>query len=131
MSVFTRFLHGLEETPDPSETLSERLPAIAAVLKRLRVCRVRVRYDDRYDLRSVEAPMWLTALGSVFEPGVPATVRFELQVFFTELLEMRHPGWANAEGARGEFVWTVETDELIHTHQLRYTDYKTTTAKGL
>jgi hypothetical protein len=81
MSVFTRILHGLEATPDPSETLSERLPAITAVLKRQRVCRVRVRYDGRYDLRSVEAPMWLTALGSVFEPGVPATVRWHCKCF--------------------------------------------------
>jgi hypothetical protein len=59
------------------------------------------------------------------------SVRQELRLFFTELLEIRYPGWANAEGAKGEFEWDLEDDTLTHRHSLRYTDYDSTTLIGL
>jgi hypothetical protein len=38
----------------------------------------------------------------------------ELSMFFRELLELRYPGWLNAEGSRGEFEWELVRDELTH-----------------
>jgi hypothetical protein len=51
--------------------------------------------------------------------------------FFYDLLETRHAGWENNDGACGEFEWDLVADTLLHTHNDRFTDYDTTEHEGL
>ena len=52
-------------------------------------------------------------------------------MFFREMLELRFPEWAKAEGSRGEFEWGVDTDELVHRHQWRVIAYEGVAVFGL
>jgi hypothetical protein len=54
-----------------------------------------------------------------------------VDVFFREMLELRFPEWAMAEGSRGEFEWTVDTDELVHRHHWRVIAYEDVAVFGL
>ena len=47
-----------------------------------------------------------------------------------DLLEVRHGGWENNDGAFGEFQWDVVTDALDHEHHARFTDYDVSTHRG-
>lgn len=55
----------------------------------------------------------------------------ELRIFFDELLELRFPNWANAEGAHGEFQWDLGSDWLAHAHFARCKPVKTAILTGL
>ena len=50
---------------------------------------------------------------------------------FYDLLEARHPGWENNDGAFGEFRWDVVSGALAHVHHERFTDYDTTEHEGV
>ena len=50
---------------------------------------------------------------------------------FYDLIQVRHPGWENNDGAYGDFEWDLTTDTLHHTHNDRFTDYDTTEHEGL
>lgn len=112
-------------------TLSNLLPKVAHALRKAKVGSVCIEYDGQFDLPVIYKPVYLTSRGELFTPRLPRTVAVELHAFLSDLLELRYPQWANAEGARGEFVWDVSADECSHTHSLRYTAYRTTTSKGL
>ncbi len=111
--------------------LSSLLPELAHALRKAHVGAVRVEYDGQFDLPIIEDPVYLSRRGELFTPRLPKSIAVELHAFLSELLELRYPQWANAEGARGEFVWDVSADECSHSHSLRYTAYATTTRKGL
>src|SRR5882757_6649605 len=93
-----------------TDRVSGRVGTDDSVLVRARIARVRVEYDGCFDFATIRYPVYLTAEGHLFEPKLPMSVRQELRLFFTELLEIRYPGWANAEGAKGEFEWNLEDD---------------------
>jgi hypothetical protein len=92
---------------------------------------VRIEYDGQFDFGTIQDPVYLTGAGTLFDPALPTSVRRELSASFADLLDLRFPRWANAEGARGEFEWNLVRDTLEHSHSLRYTDYETSTLKGL
>ena len=50
---------------------------------------------------------------------------------FYDLLEVRHPGWENNDGAFGEFAWDLVADTLAHTHNARFTEYDTEEHEGV
>jgi hypothetical protein len=59
----------------------------------------------------------------------PVTID-QLSSLFYDLIEARHPGWENNDGAFGELNWILATDTLTHTHNDRFTDYHTTEHEG-
>ena len=42
-----------------------------------------------------------------------------------DLLGAHHPGWENNDGAYGDFVFDVAADQIIYTHNNRYTEVDT------
>jgi len=50
---------------------------------------------------------------------------------FYDLIEVRHAGWENNDGAFGEFDWDLATDCLKHSHSDRFTDYEITEHDGI
>jgi hypothetical protein len=114
-----------------SDTPSQRFPILAETLKQANVTRVRIEYDGQFDFGRIRDAVYLTGPGRLFDPILPTSMTSELHAFFGELLDLRFPRWANAEGARGEFEWNLVCDTLTHSHSLRYTDYETSTLKGL
>jgi hypothetical protein len=55
----------------------------------------------------------------------------QLMDLFYDLIEIRHAGWENEDGACGDFEWDLPTDALRHVHNERFTDYDTTEHEGL
>jgi hypothetical protein len=114
------------------ENLRRRLPEAARVLREAGVARVRVDYDGSGDSGQIEQIGYLGADGA--ELNLSGTLSFpenELMDLFYDLIQVRHPGWENNDGAYGDFEWDLTKDTLYHTHNDRFTDYDTTEHEGL
>lgn len=114
-----------------TQRLSRLMPAVAAALRREHVAYVRVIYQGEWDSGRIEEPLFYRADGSLFGRQLMAVARRELWMFFRETLELRYPGWSNAEGSRGEFEWELIRDELTHIHGWRQFVYDWKTQRGL
>ncbi len=108
------------------------LPEAARQLKEAGVEVVHVNYDGCGDSGQIES---VTYLG---EGGKPVDLTAEVAItedqltnLFYDLLETRHPGWENNDGACGEFQWNLTSDALHHSHNERFTDYDTTEHEGV
>jgi hypothetical protein len=53
-----------------------------------------------------------------------------LQDLLYRVLDMRHGGCFNNDGAFGTFTWCLVTDSLEHEHNDRFTDYETSFYEG-
>jgi len=111
--------------------MSRKMPGVTAALRREHVAYVRLIYQGQWDSGRVEDPLFYRADGSLFGRQLMAVARRELSMFFRELLELRYPGWSNAEGSRGEFEWELTRDELTHVHGWRQFVYEWETLRGL
>lgn len=107
------------------------LPEALAQLRRAGVTLVRFEYSGQCDHRRVRPVTFHEASGHVTREGIGRATRQEVEVFFRELLALRFPEWAAAEGSRGECEWNVETDELTHRHQWRVVEYEDVTVLGV
>ncbi|WP_129778638.1 hypothetical protein [Peristeroidobacter soli] len=113
------------------QRVSQRMPAVAAMLKRADVSYVRITYQGEWDSGRVNDALFHGANGELINPSLPGRARRALWAFFHELLEVRHPGWKNAEGSRGEFEWELVRDELTHVHGWRNYSYDFDSMRGL
>lgn len=114
-----------------TQRMSRKMPGVAAALRREQVAYVRVIYQGGWDSGRVEDPLFYRADGSLLDRRLMAAAGRELSMFFRELLELRYPGWLNAEGSRGEFEWELVRDELTHVHCWRQFVYEWSTLRGL
>jgi hypothetical protein len=112
-------------------TVSQRIPHIADALKRANVTCVQIKYDGLFDCGIVEDPVYLTSSAARQDTSVSVELHTELRVFFSELLELRFPAWDNAEGARGEFQWDLNSDLLAQAHIVRCMGHKPSVLTGL
>ena len=114
------------------ESVKKRLPQVASELTGAGLARVLVQYDGCGDSGQIEDIECRRADGSLVTLGIQGGITEQsLKELFYDLLEVRHPGWENGDGACGEFVWELATDSLHHTHHDRFTDYDTTEHEGL
>jgi hypothetical protein len=113
------------------ERLSRRLPEAAIVLRRASVVYMRIDYRGTWDVGTMDDPAFYSGNLELMTPSLPTAMRQELRVFFRELLEIRYPGWQNAEGSRGEFEWDFIRDVLTHVHGWRHFEYDYKVLKGL
>ena len=125
------FLKHTRESLCQPESLSQLFPIVGALLRQHLVRLVGIHYTGAYDVRHVREPVWVAEPGANCSEPIPAEVWQEVRVFFSEFLELRHPGWANAEGSRGYFLWNVERNELAHFHELRSIGDERTQVRGL
>jgi hypothetical protein len=110
--------------------VSEFLPEIAAALRQAGIKRVQLFYYGDLDLGTLHYPIFIHSTNQD-SLAIDSRTCAEVHVFFSEVLEMRYPQWANAEGARGEFCWDVQSDTLTHTHEVRTVTYKAMVSTNL
>jgi hypothetical protein len=141
MSDSNELLHGVPVTSsgsletyrrDALERVRTELPLLAARLKSIGVASVAVEYDGCGDSGQIEDVTCRNAQGDPVElTGDAGVIQTELSDLLYDLLEVRHPGWENNDGACGEFEWDLQTDALRHTHRDRFTDYEIMEHEGV
>ena len=108
-----------------------RLPNAVVALRQADVSMVRFEYSGQTGVRRVKPTSYHGQSGRVMDVRIPKAIREDIDVFLHELLELRFPEWADAEGSRGEIEWDIVTDDLEHRHSLRQVTYETVTVWGL
>ena len=117
---------------DRLANVRNRLPAAARQLKDAAVATVHIFYDGCGDSGQIETIEYTGANGKAIDiAGRVAITESELLDLFYDLIEVRHAGWENNDGAFGEFGWDLATGSLKHSHSDRFTDYETTEHDGI
>jgi len=98
-------------------------PALRAELAALGISDVQADYDGIGDSGQIEGIRYLDAA----EPGrfipVDAQTGRRVEDLLYALLNLRHNGWENNDGAYGAFRWHLADGTLEHEHNARFTDY--------
>lgn len=108
------------------------LPDALSTLRQARVSIVRFEYSGQVGARRIKPTTYHDDSGRVIAVHhLSKRLRQDIDIFLHELLELRFPDWAEAEGSRGELDWDIVADELEHRHSLRQITYETVTVRGL
>jgi uncharacterized protein DUF6878 len=114
------------------ENVRQQLPEAARQLKEAGVVSVEIYYDGCGDSGQIESIHYFDAAYKAIDPTGQVTITDDaLMDLFYDLLEARHAGWENNDGAFGQFVWDLVADTLKHSHSERYTECDTTEHEGL
>jgi hypothetical protein len=114
------------------EHVRQHLPEAARQLKEIGIVRVEVYYDGCGDSGQIESLHYFDAgCKQIDVTGRVKLTHDALKDLFYDLIEVRHDGWENNDGAFGQFVWELTTDTLSHSHSERYAEYDTTDHEGL
>jgi hypothetical protein len=114
------------------ENVRERLPDARRQLRDAGVEYVHVNYDGCGDSGQIESIDYTDGEGKLIDPvGKITMAEDQLMDLFYDLIQARHPGWENNDGAFGEFEWDLMDDVLKHSHNARFTEYHTTEHEGL
>ena len=114
------------------ENVRQQLPEAARQLKEAGVVSVEIYYDGCGDSGQIESIHYFDAAYKAIDPTGRVTITDDaLMDLFYDLLEARHAGWENNDGAFGQFVWNLVVDTLKHSHSERYTECDTTEHEGL
>jgi hypothetical protein len=114
------------------ENARRGLPEVARQLKQAGVEIVHIEYDGVGDSGQIENVRYVGAQGKPVNPADQVAIgEDQLMDLFYDLLEARHPGWENNDGAFGEVEWDLTADTLHHSHNDRFTDYETTEHEGV
>jgi len=110
----------------------KNLPVAAEQLKAAGVARVDIYYDGCGDSGQIENVRYFDAQRNWIKSPPPLAITEDaLRELFYDLLETRHAGWENNDGAFGEFEWDLIADTLNHSHSERYTECETTEHEGI
>jgi len=112
-------------------SMAEELPDVYRYLDSAGVGFVEVQYDGRAGDGEVDSIRFFTPDTRRLDIGLSAVLRTALVEFFTALLNTRCPEWKINEGACGEFVWDIISDNLEHRHVFRYLEFETSFHHGL
>ncbi|MGE0115016.1 MAG: DUF6878 family protein [Steroidobacteraceae bacterium] len=104
---------------------------VTMVLIGLGIARLEINYDGCGDSGQIEEVSFWNMEGESVTPSLDKRTADRVHQFCYDLLEVRHGGWENDDGAYGTFEWDLKSDELIHTHHTRYTEVDTTVQEGL
>ena len=114
---------------DAARRVLECAPKLRAALLAAGAVKVIGAYDGCGDNGQVDSLLLLRANGT----AVPTeeTQQGQIEGLFYDLLEVRHGGWENNDGAFGEFIWELTTDTLTHQHFERVIDSDLSLHEGL
>lgn len=93
------------------------------------VAHVVAEYDGCGDSGQIDTIEFLDAARQPCA-ALPDGVEREVEDFLYDLLEARHGGWENNDGACGTFTWDLAQDALDHEHKARFTDFDTSSFRG-
>jgi hypothetical protein len=117
---------------DRLANIRQQLPEAARQLKEAGAVTVEIYYDGCGDSGQIESIHYFDGAYKALDLTGRVTITDEaLMNLFYDLLEARHAGWENNDGASGEFDWNLVADTLKHIHNERYTQYDTTEHEGL
>lgn len=79
---------------------------------------------------TLEAPSGEVEIREVFHDGSGVGSEMKalpnaIEQICYDLLSAHHSGWENNDGAYGDFVFDVQADTIIYTHNSRYTEVDT------
>ncbi len=111
------------------ETLTTE-PAIRAELLQLGVAHVHAEYDGVGDSGQIEQISYLDGSdpAQAITVGEPTNERVEALLY--ALLNLRHGGWENNDGASGSFRWELVDGTIEHEHHQRYNESDTSVHEG-
>lgn len=89
---------------------------------------VQADYDGVGDSGQFEQFLYLHE--SKQEIVVSESLHKEIEALLYALLELRHDGWENNDGAFGIFRWNLADGTIEQEHHQRFTDYDTTLHHG-
>ena len=114
---------------DAARRVLECAPKLRATLLVAGAVKVIGAYDGCGDSGQIDSLLLLRANGTT----VPMEEAQQAQIegLFYDLLEVRHGGWENNDGAYGEFIWELNNDVLTHQHFERVIDSDLTMHEGL
>ncbi len=111
------------------ETLTTE-PAVRAELRQLGVARVQAEYDGVGDSGQIEQVSYLDHSDPAQAVTVDEPVSERVEALLYALLNLRHGGWENNDGACGSFSWNLVDGTIEHEHHQRYTETNTSTHEG-
>jgi len=97
--------------------------SVRAELRQLGVARVLVDYDGVGDSGQIEQFRYLDDSDDGQDIAVDESTNERVEALLYALLELRHGGWENDDGAYGSFCWNLVDGTLAHEHNQRYTDH--------
>ena len=114
------------------DNVRRQLPVAAEQLRAAGVARVDIYYDGCGDSGQIEDVRYVDAQRKMIDRPCTLTMSEDaLGELFYDLLETRHAGWENNDGAYGDFEWDLLADTLKHSHSERYVECETTEHEGL
>lgn len=114
------------------DNVRQNLPGIGELLRAAGIACIKVDYDGCGDSGQLEEPQLLDAAENpIALERIEALHRQRLMELLYDLVEARHSGWENNDGATGLFTWDLASGEIRHVHHERYTEYHTTEHHGL
>jgi len=105
-------------------------PAVRAELRALGVVTVSAEYDGVGDSGQIEQISFLDASDAAQTIQIGEATRERVESLLYALLELRHDGWENNDGAFGSFRWNLIDETIEHEHNQRYTDHETSMHEG-
>jgi len=115
---------------EQQKIVREQQPRLKELLMSLNIARVQAEYDGSGDSGQIEAIYYFDAADNELKGLVDDETERSIESLLYALLEMRHDGWENNDGAFGSFDWNVATNTLQHVHNDRYTEVDTSTYEG-
>ena len=104
--------------------------AVRETLRALGVFHVYADYDGVGDSGQFELISYVDKADCNIKTPVDAQTQKQVEDLLYALLELRHEGWENNDGAFGTFRWNLITGTLEHEHSARFTDYTTSVHEG-
>jgi hypothetical protein len=114
-----------------TQRVRDLAPRWLAMLRSASVATVRIDYDGGCDSGCIESMVFLNQAGKEMATPTFDLPEQDFEQFFYDLLEVRHTGWKEDDGAYGSFEWDVANDVLAHRHLARYIDTECTDYTGL
>lgn len=105
-------------------------PAVRAELQRLNIARVDAEYDGVGDSGQLEDISFKDASGTDVSEQVSEQTKSHVEALLYALLNLRHGGWENNDGAFGSFRWDLSDGSMEHVHHARYTEHDTSIHGG-
>jgi len=109
-SYFDRQLHNVRTQAEP---LRQDLLGAG-------VAAVRAEYDGCGDSGQFEQLGFVDSANAEVE--IDEALRERVTSLLYDLIELRHGGWENNDGAFGSFRWILAENQLHHEHNDRYTE---------
>lgn len=125
--IFSAALH--DYYADERKALATQA-AVQADLHALGIATVYAEYDGVGDGGQIEQISYFDHSDDAQPVSVDEQTNGRVEALLYALLNMRHSGWENNDGAYGNFSWNLIDGTIEHEHSQRYTEHYTSLHEG-